>query len=104
MFSFLVGLATGIAVLVSGPQVRRGLARAVLKGKDLAEGVAKETRRATARMAEDFEDAIAEVKAERDRAQVNAEREAEVLRELSEQLRRIRADVASLDTKTERIQ
>ena len=104
MFSFLIGLAAGITVILNGPQVRRGIAKAVLTGGDLAAGAGKEAKRLTSQLAEDFEDAMAEAKAEKEQAQAAAEAEALAMNELAAQLRQMRADIASLESKLGPIQ
>jgi hypothetical protein len=81
---------------LNGPKVRRGIARAVLTGSDLAAETGKEARRVTAQMVEDFEDALAEVKAEKAQAQA----EAQSIHELAAQVRQIRADVSSIASRS----
>jgi ubiquinone biosynthesis protein UbiJ len=100
MFSFLVGLASGVTVLLNGQKVRLGLVRAVLTGGEMAKEAGKGTQRLTARIVEDFQDAVAEVKAEK--SQAGSEQQS--LTEIAAQLREFRAEVAAMESKTGRVQ
>ena len=95
MFSFLVGLASGVTVLLNGQKVRLGLVRAVLTGSVMAKEAGKRTQRLTARIVEDFQDAVAEVKAEK--SQAGSEQQS--LTEIAAQLREFRAEVAAMESK-----
>jgi len=92
MFSFLIGLGAGVAVLLNGPSVRRGIARAVLQGGDALAVAGREARKYSAKMKEDFEDAFAEAKFERERSAA----QQHGMSELAAQVAQLRADIASL--------
>ena len=96
-FSFLLGVGTGFVVLSNGPKVRRTIARAAVLGADAAMAAGKEAQRISARMAEDFQDALAEVRAEE--AQKKAE--AEALEELREQVRQMKAESEAFRARAE---
>jgi hypothetical protein len=100
MFSFIVGLATGVTVLLNGQKVRLGIVRAVLTGSEMAKEAGKGTQRLAGRMVEDFQDAVAEVKAEK--SQAGSEQQS--LSDLVGQLREFRAEVAAMEPKTGSIQ
>jgi hypothetical protein len=100
MFSFLVGLATGCTILLNGQKVRLGIVRAVLTGGEMAKEAGKGTRRLTARMVEDFQDAVAEVKAEKTQAVADQQS----LPELVAQLRQFRQEIAAMESKVGRVQ
>ena len=92
MFSFLVGLATGSALLLNGPKVRRSLAKAVLTGGNAAATAGKHMQRVSTRVLEDFQDAFAEAQA--DAAQKEMERQG--VAGLHDELRNLRDDISSL--------
>jgi hypothetical protein len=92
MFSFLIGLATGSALVLNGPKVRRSLAKAVLTGGSAAVTAGKHVQRVSARVVEDFQDAFAEAQA--DAAQKEMERQG--VAGLHDELRNLRADLSSL--------
>jgi hypothetical protein len=92
MFSFLIGLATGSALVLNGPKVRRSLAKAVLTGGSAAATAGKHVQRVSARVLEDFQDAFAEAHA--DAAQKEMERQN--VAGLHDELRNLRADLSSL--------
>jgi ubiquinone biosynthesis protein UbiJ len=92
MFSFLVGLATGSALVLNGPKVRRSLAKAVLTGGNAAAAASKHVQRISTRVLEDFQDAFAEAHA--DAAQKSMERQAAA--GLHDEIRKMRADLSSL--------
>ena len=94
MLSFLFGLTAGAFVILNGPSVRRGIALAVLKGGDAAAEAGRYAQRASAQLVEDFEDAFAEARAERARAEAHANG----LSELQNQLRQIHAEIVSLES------
>lgn len=96
MFSFLFGLAAGASLLLNGPRARRGVAKAVLKGGDVAVALGREARRVSAGVVADFEDAFAEAKAERN----GAGAEQETWTALHAQIRQLRAEIASLNPNT----
>jgi hypothetical protein len=92
MFSFLIGLATGSALVLNGPKVRRSLAKAVLKGGNAAAAAGKQVQRVSTRVLEDFQDAFAEAQAEA----AEKEMERQSIAGLKDELRNLRADVSSL--------
>lgn len=94
MFSFLLGLATGVTVLLNGPSVRRGIARAALTGGDAVATAGREARKLSARLIEDFEDAFAEVKQER----AVADAQQQSLIELVAELHQLRAALQSMQS------
>jgi hypothetical protein len=94
MFSFFLGLATGVVVLLNGPSVRRGIARAALTGGDAAATAGREARKLSAKLIEDFQDAFAEVKQERAVAEAQQQGAAQLLAELRE----LRAAIASIES------
>lgn len=98
MFSLVLGLATGIAFLLNGSSVRRGIAKLALTGGDAAAAAARGARRVSARVIEDFEDAFAEVKHERALGEAQQQSASELLAEVQQ----LRADLHSLEPKTGR--
>lgn len=96
MFSFLIGLATGSALVLNGPKVRRSLAKAVLTGGNAAVTAGKHVQRVSTRVVEDFQDAFAEAHA--DAAQKELERQS--VAGLQDELRNLRADISSLRPKS----
>jgi ubiquinone biosynthesis protein UbiJ len=100
MFSFVVGLATGLTILLNGQKVRLGLVRTVLAGAEAAKGAGQGARRFTARVVEDFEDAVAEVKAEKTQTDTNKQN----LADLAAQLKQFREEIGAMEAKTGTIQ
>ena len=92
MFSFLVGLATGLTVLLNGPSVRRGVARAALTGGDAAATLAREAIKLSSRTREDFEDAFAE--ARQHRAEMKAQQDS--VSNMISELRRLRQELGTV--------
>jgi hypothetical protein len=95
MFSFFLGLAAGVTVLLNGPEIRRGIAKATLAGGDAALALGQQARRISARTLEDFEDAFAEAKAERSQSTAAMQGMAE----LRSELKSLRDEIQSLGTK-----
>jgi ubiquinone biosynthesis protein UbiJ len=100
MFSFFVGLATGFTILMNGQKVRLGLVRTVLAGAEVAKEAGQGARRLTARVVEDFEDAVAEVKAEQTQAGTNKQN----LTDLAAQLKQFREEIGAMEAKKDTIQ
>ena len=100
MFSFLIGLATGSALVLNGPKVRRSIAKAVLTGGSAAATAGKHVQRVSTRVLEDFQDAFAE--AHSDAAQKEMERQS--VAGLRDELRNLRDDISSLRPQSGRVQ
>jgi len=100
VLSLFAGVAAGLFVVLNGTSVRKGLIRAALAGGDLAVDAGKRARRAGAQMIEDFQDELAEVKAERDSQRV----QKESLTEIAEELHQLRTELASLRSSKQRVQ
>jgi hypothetical protein len=92
VLSLFAGVAAGLFVALNGAFVRKKVIRAALAGGDFAVDAGKRVRKAGAQLVEDFQDELAEVKAEREGQRV----QQESLGMIAEELQQLRADIASL--------
>jgi hypothetical protein len=96
VFSFLVGFGAAFYVLTNGPATRRMIARAVLDGYDAAQVALQKAHRASLEIKEDFEDAFAEVRAERAAAATASSQydvTLQTLREMRDEIAGIRSEL-----------
>jgi hypothetical protein len=64
MFSFLFGLGAGAICVLNRDATRRLIATILVKGQDAAQATAREAIRWSARVGEEFQDIMAEARAE----------------------------------------
>jgi primosomal protein N'' len=93
MWSFLLGFGTVAAALANGPSLRRTIAQVVLTGSDLATDLRHKAYRASLQLTEDFEDAFAEVAAEREAQSADASLQS-TLQELQRELEALREEIS----------
>jgi uncharacterized protein YqfA (UPF0365 family) len=98
MWSFLLGFGAVAAALANGPEVRRTIARAILTGSDLATDVGIKAYRVSKEFAADFEDAFAEVRAERAQASEPGASVTASLQELRREIEELRAEISRSKT------
>jgi hypothetical protein len=66
MVRFLLGLAAGSLIRSNSRLLGRGLASLLIKSEDAANYVAEQVHRLSAQLSEDYEDLVAEARAEHD--------------------------------------
>jgi hypothetical protein len=69
LISFVVGAGFGATLVFNGRGVRRGLAKAVVKGGKAATNASHHIMRVSSEMVEDFQDALAEARFEEENRQ-----------------------------------
>ena len=69
LISFVVGAGFSAALVFNSRAIRRGLAKAVVKGGKAATTASRHVMRVSSEMAEDFQDALAEARIEEETRQ-----------------------------------
>lgn len=64
LIGFVAGAGVGAALILNSRGVKRGLAKAVVKGSKAATTASRRVMRASSEMLEDFQDALAEARLE----------------------------------------
>ena len=98
MWGFLLGFGATAAALANAPEVRRAIALAILTGSDLATDVGIKAYRASREIVEDFEDAFAEVRAQRAQSNGSDDSVTASLQELRREIEELRAEISKNKT------
>jgi hypothetical protein len=85
LISFVVGAGFGTALVFNSRGVRRGLAKAVVKGGKAATTASHHLMRVSSEMVEDFQDALAEARLEETRQSIDPAEILTSLRDLRQQ-------------------
>ena len=98
MWSFLAGVAVTIVVMANAAFVRRCIDRVILIGSGYAVIVGEKVFRGSMKVAEDFQDAVAEVRAERASSEQTGENIQSVLQALKREIEALRGELSKSKT------